>query len=780
MKKLTMLALSFVLLFQLLLLPGKALAAAPSFVSLSQNMLFGYALDSNGHIWAWGDNSFGAYGDGTTITINSNVMKRVEVMDSGSPVTFQDVKAGVEHGMALDTDGRIWTTGKDNNHQLGNGSALGEVHSWTKISAMDGGNEVVFKQIAAMRYTSYALDENGKIWVFGNYTRVLSEGSEVPIPVTKDGVDAETFQQIDGKYDYLLGIDTAGYLWGIDRNSYLDPFKYTTTDSGGTDVLFQSVSSGYNHMNTALDEDGQVWIWGHYEAGQLGDGGATNAIRYDPKLLPVTDGGTPVVFADISPSVAHVLALDEHGYLWAWGSNDNGKFGNGSTVDSNVPIKVTDAGGSPVQFTSVEVGFFESYGIDSGGRIWTWGSGRLVPQLKKFSAAVGLTVSPASSSSYLQSVTLTATVGGDGDTPTGTVVFKDGSTILGSRTLTGGTASWTTTSLSAATHSLKAEYSGDEFYAAAISAAMSYQVTMPDAPDLTLTHSPTADTFDPVTVSVAVNINGSGNSLDQLKWLAGNQNASAFGGSGTDIKAAGEFDAEDNGIYTVYARDAAGNETVKTIEIDNILEAGNAAALNTAITNANQALTDHEEGTGVGDAPASARSTLQTAIDAAQSVYDDRTNRTQSQLDTATSTLESAISAFEAAVIGAGNATALNTAITDANQALTDHEEGTGVGDAPASARSTLQTAIDTAQSVYDDRTNRTQSQLDTATSTLESAISAFEAAVIGAGNAAALNTAITNANQALTDHEEGTGVGDAPASARSTLQTAIDAAQSV
>jgi len=775
-----MLALSFILLFQPLLLPAKVHAAAPTFVSVSQNVNFGYALDSNGHIWAWGNNSFGAYGDGTTITVDD--AKRVEVMDSGSPVTFQDVKAGVEHGLALDTDGRIWTTGRDNNLQLGNGSSLGNVQAWTKISAVDGGSEAVFEQIAPMRFASYALDENGKLWVFGNFTRVLSEGSEVPIPATRGGIDAETFQQIDGEFDFLLGIDTAGNLWGIDRNSYLDPFKYTATDSGGTDVLFQSVSSGIDRMNTALDEDGQVWIWGDYEAGQLGDGGATNAIRYDPELLPITDSDGPVVIADIAAGNTHVLALDDHGDLWAWGNNDNGKLGNGSTVDSNVPIQVTvtDADGNPVRFTSVEAGDGRSYGIDTEGRIWTWGGGTLVPELQKFTVSVDLTVSPASSSSYLQLVTLTATVSGDGDSPTGTVVFKDGSTILGSSSLSGGTAAWTTSSLSVATHSLTAEYSGDEFYAAETSATVSHQVMMPDAPDLTLTPSPTIDTFDPVTVSVSVDINGSGNSLDRLKWLAGNQNASAFSASGTDITVAREFDATDNGIYTIYARDAAGNETVKTIEIDNILEAGDASALNTAITNANQSLTDHGEGSGVGEAPASARNTLQTAINAAQTVYDDRTNQTQTQLNTATSTLETAITAFEAAVIGAGDATALNTAITDANAALTDHPEGTSVGEAPASARSTLQAAIGTAQTVYDDRTNRTQTQLNTATSTLETAITAFEAAVIGAGDATALNTAITDANEALTDHPEGTGVGEAPASARSTLQSAIAVAQTV
>ncbi|MCU6708872.1 S-layer homology domain-containing protein [Paenibacillus sp. J5C_2022] len=780
MKKLGMLALTFIILLQPLLMPVKVHAAAQTFVSVSQNLNFGYALDSNGQIWAWGNNSFGAYGDGTTITVDD--AKRVEVMDNGSPVTFQDVKAGTEHGLALDTDGRLWTTGNDNNLQLGNGSAVGAVHSWTKISATDGGSEVVFEQIAALRFSSYALDENGKLWVFGNFTRVLSEGSEVPIPATRYGIDAESFQRIDGKFDHLLGIDTSGYVWGISNNSNLDPRKYTPTDSGGTDVLFQSVSSGIWFMNTALDEDGQVWIWGNYEAGQLGDGGATNAIRYEPELLPITDGGAPVAIADISAGDTHVLALDEHGDLWAWGNNNGGKLGNGSTVSSNVPIQVvvTDAGGNPVRFTSVAAGDGLSCGIDTEGRIWTWGGGKLVPQLQKSAASVSLTVTPASSSSYLQSVTLTATVSGDGDSPTGTIVFKDGSTTLGSSSLSGGTATWTTSSLSVGSHSLKAEYAGDDFYSAKTSAALSHQVNMPSAPNLTLTPSSTVDSFNPVTVSVAVDINGSGNSLDRLKWLAGNHSAAAFAAAGTDITGPRAFDAANNGTYTVYARDAAGNVTIKTIVIDNVLVAGDATALAGAISDAAQELTDHPQGSGVGEAPAGARSTLQAAIDAAQTVYDDRTNQTQSELDAAVSTLNAAVTAFAGAVNSAGNATALATAITNANQALTDHPEGSGVGEAPASARSTLQAAIDAAQAVYDDRANQTQSELDTAVSTLNAAVSTFTGAVIGVGNATALAGAISDANQALTDHPEGSGVGDAPASARSTLQAAIDAAQAV
>jgi hypothetical protein len=63
-----------------------------------------------------------------------------------------------------------------------------------------------------------------------------------------------------------------------------------------------------------------------------------------------------------------------------------------------------------------------------------------------------------------QTVTFTATVSvvapGAG-TPTGTVDFKDGATLLGTGTVSGGTASFSTSSLSAGNHSITAVYSGD-------------------------------------------------------------------------------------------------------------------------------------------------------------------------------------------------------------------------------------------------------------------------------------------------------------------------------
>ncbi|WP_030776268.1 Ig-like domain repeat protein [Streptomyces sp. NRRL F-2664] len=58
-----------------------------------------------------------------------------------------------------------------------------------------------------------------------------------------------------------------------------------------------------------------------------------------------------------------------------------------------------------------------------------------------------------------QLVTFTASVSGDSGTPTGTVMFKEGATVLGSDTLDGsGQATFTTSALAAGSHTITAEY----------------------------------------------------------------------------------------------------------------------------------------------------------------------------------------------------------------------------------------------------------------------------------------------------------------------------------
>src|SRR6266849_6193958 len=78
-----------------------------------------------------------------------------------------------------------------------------------------------------------------------------------------------------------------------------------------------------------------------------------------------------------------------------------------------------------------------------------------------------------------QAVTFTATVKpatGSG-TPTGTVTFNDGATVLGPGTLSGGTATLTTSGLGAGVHSITAIYGGDANFASSTSPALMQTVS---------------------------------------------------------------------------------------------------------------------------------------------------------------------------------------------------------------------------------------------------------------------------------------------------------------
>jgi hypothetical protein len=86
--------------------------------------------------------------------------------------------------------------------------------------------------------------------------------------------------------------------------------------------------------------------------------------------------------------------------------------------------------------------------------------------------AIVLSSSP-NPSTYQQSVTFTAAVGGG---ETGTVTFKDGTTVVGSSPIVGTTATFATSSLTIGLHDITAVYSGDTNHAAGSSPILTQEV----------------------------------------------------------------------------------------------------------------------------------------------------------------------------------------------------------------------------------------------------------------------------------------------------------------
>jgi hypothetical protein len=148
-------------------------------------------------------------------------------------------------------------------------------------------------------------------------------------------------------------------------------------------------------------------------------------------------------------------------------------FKTGTTVLSAVAV----AGGSASYTTdSLPLGSTSITAAYSGDTNFGTSSKSLSQKVNKFATATALN-SNLNPSAFGQAITFTATVSSSGPTPSGSVEFRAGTTVLGTRTLAGGTATFTTSALNVGTYSMKAVYSGDGSSAASTSPAVSQKVT---------------------------------------------------------------------------------------------------------------------------------------------------------------------------------------------------------------------------------------------------------------------------------------------------------------
>ncbi len=141
------------------------------------------------------------------------------------------------------------------------------------------------------------------------------------------------------------------------------------------------------------------------------------------------------------------------------------------TCDAPVTLTLTNGGGIP----GYVKGGTNTLQINYDPRTGTPCVARAVVTLSDGGALTATTTTLASAtnpSTYGQPVTFTAHVSG-GATPTGTVTFRDGGAPIGTGTLNGaGDATFTTSALTAGSHTMDAVYGGDSSHATSTSAPL--------------------------------------------------------------------------------------------------------------------------------------------------------------------------------------------------------------------------------------------------------------------------------------------------------------------
>jgi alpha-tubulin suppressor-like RCC1 family protein/uncharacterized protein YkwD len=112
-----------------------------------------------------------------------------------------------------------------------------------------------------------------------------------------------------------------------------------------------------------IEAGGGVWAWGRNDGGQLGDGSTTHRLR------PVQLEGIEEVVA-LAGGRAHSLALMSDGNVLAWGANALGELGDGTTTGHQSPVPSPSLSG----VTAIAAGNAHNLAITSDGSVMAWGA----------------------------------------------------------------------------------------------------------------------------------------------------------------------------------------------------------------------------------------------------------------------------------------------------------------------------------------------------------------------------------------------------------------------
>ncbi|TRZ70285.1 MAG: hypothetical protein D4S02_00725 [Rhodocyclaceae bacterium] len=293
------------------------------------------AVKSDGSLWAWGDNTQGQLGDGSTTAALSP--KQI-----GTATGYLLLAAGYYHSLAIKSDGTLWAWGKNDHGQLGDGSTT------PSLVPKQIGTDTSYVAIAAGESHSVTLKSDGSLWAWGQNGHGQlgngSSGTDVPAP---GNVGSGYSLIAAGKY-HTAAIKTGGTLWTWGDNSFGqlgDGGQLPRSSPGqvGTDTGHTAIAAGYGHT-VAVKNAGEVWAWGGNLYGSLGDG--TILDSFSPKRI---DTG----YATVTAGNFHTAALKTDGSLWAWGDNGFGQVGDGTTTSPvTSPKTILSSGYSAPDFVA--------------------------------------------------------------------------------------------------------------------------------------------------------------------------------------------------------------------------------------------------------------------------------------------------------------------------------------------------------------------------------------------------------------------------------------------
>ncbi|KAL6101054.1 rcbtb1 [Pungitius sinensis] len=163
---------------------------------------------------------------------------------------------------------------------------------------------------------------------------------------------------------YVFGLNCSNCLGTGDSQSSIVPKKLDFLS--GRKVVRLSYGSG-PHVLLAT-EDGELFAWGHNGYSQLGNGTTNQGVA--PVLVSANLLNKKVT--DVACGSHHSMALTDLGEVYAWGYNNCGQVGSGSTANQPTPRRVSSSLQSKVA-VSIVCGQNSSLAVVENGEVYGWG-----------------------------------------------------------------------------------------------------------------------------------------------------------------------------------------------------------------------------------------------------------------------------------------------------------------------------------------------------------------------------------------------------------------------
>ncbi|KAG9492301.1 hypothetical protein GDO78_000687 [Eleutherodactylus coqui] len=299
-----------------------------------------FAVTAEGKVYACGEATNGRLGLG--ISSGTIPIPRQMTALSNYVVKKVAVHSGGRHAMALTVDGKIFSWGEGDDGKLGHFSRM----NCDKPRLVEALKSKRIRDIACGSSHSAAITSSGELytWGLGEYGR-LGHGDNTTqlkpkmvkvllghrvIQVACGSRDAQTLALTDEGLVFSWGDGDFGKLGRGGSEGCNVPQNIERLNGQGV----CQIECGAQ-FSLALTKSGVVWTWGKGDYFRLGHG--TDVHVRKPQVVEGLRGKKIV---HVAVGALHCLAVTDTGQVYAWGDNDHGQQGNGTTTVNRKPTLV--------------------------------------------------------------------------------------------------------------------------------------------------------------------------------------------------------------------------------------------------------------------------------------------------------------------------------------------------------------------------------------------------------------------------------------------------------